>query len=203
MGGMEAGAATGMGAKAALAAAMLLALAGCGSSGGSGMSFGDMFLSGGISPPPAQQSAASDTYCPMVSVMEGGSAIQAYSGGQVGRAEALRSQVALGQIARECNLQPDGSVLVKVGVEGRALQGAGGGAGRFDVPVHIVVKKGSTVLANRLHRTAVAIPAGDTQGSFAIVEDGIVVPPSAAQEFEIEVGLGGSGAAEKPRRRRG
>jgi hypothetical protein len=130
MGGMADRAATGMGARAAWAAAMLLALSGCGSSGGSGMSVADMFLTAGTSPPPAQQAAAADTYCPMVSVMEGGSAIQAYSGGQVGRAEALRSQVALGQIARECNLQPDGSVLVKVGVEGRALQGASGGAHR-------------------------------------------------------------------------
>jgi hypothetical protein len=71
------------------------------------------------------------------------------------------------------------------------------------VPVHVVVKSGSTVLANRVRRATVAIPTGDTQGSFAIVEDGIVVPRSAAQDFEIEVGLGGAGSAEKPRRRRG
>jgi hypothetical protein len=192
----------GAGARAAMAAAGLLVLTGCGGSSGGGMSLGDMLLSGGISPPKTQQAAMSDTYCPAVSVTEGGAAIQAYSGGRVGDAEALRSQVALGQLARECALQPDGSVLVKVGVEGRALQGAGGSAGRFDVPVHIIVKKGSTVLAERVRRTAVAIPAGDTQGSFALVEDGIVVPASASQDFDIEVGLGGSGPTDKPRRRR-
>jgi hypothetical protein len=162
-----------------------------------------MLLTGGLAPAPVQQAGSVDTYCPAVDVTPGGSAIQAYSGGQVGRAEALRSQVALGHVARECILQSDGSVLVKVGVEGLALQGAGGAAGRFDVPVHVVVKSGSTVLANRVHRATVAIPNGDTQGSFAVVEDGIVVPASAAQDFAIEVGLGGAGPAEKPRRRRG
>jgi hypothetical protein len=67
----------------------------------------------------------------------------------------------------------------------------------------VLVKSGSTVIANRASRTSVAVPAGDTQGSFAIVEDGIVVPPSASQDFEIEVGLGGVAATQGGRRRRG
>jgi hypothetical protein len=190
----------GVGARAALAAAGILGLTGCSSGSGGGTSLGDMILSAGVTPAPIQAAASRDTYCPAVSVMEGGSAIQVYAGGRVGDAEALRSQVALGQIARECALQPDGSVVVKVGVEGRALQGAGGGGGRFDVPIRVIVKNGPTVLANRATRTSVAIPAGDTQGSFAIVEDGLVVPASASQEFEIEVGLGGAPAAARRRR---
>ena len=102
----------------------------------------------------------------------------------------LRSQIALGEIARECVGQPDGSTLVRVGVEGRALLGAGGSAGRYDVPVHIVVKGGSTVFANRSRRVAAAIPAGQTQATFSVVEEGIVVPAANANSFEIEVGLG-------------
>src|SRR3954468_11655493 len=101
----------GAGARAAIAAAGLMVLTGCGGSSGGGMSLGDMLLTGGASAPPTQQAAASDTYCPMITVAEGGAAMQAYSGGRVGDAEALRSQVALGQLARECALQPDGSVL--------------------------------------------------------------------------------------------
>lgn len=196
----------GIGAKVVLAVSAL-ALAGCGtSSGGGGLSsLGDMVLFAGTSVPPEAPPPVGDTYCPSVGVAEGGAALQTYAGGRTGDAAALRSQVALGQLARECTLQPDGSILVKVGVEGRALQGAGGAAGRFDVPVRIVVKDGSTVIANRLRRTAVAIPAGDTQGSFAIVEEGIVVPAASSQGFEIEVGLGTAGpaGAAEGRRRRG
>jgi hypothetical protein len=134
--------------------------------------------------------APEDAYCPRVAVLEGGGAIQT-SGG--------RSQVSLGQIARECLGQSDGSTLVKVGVQGRAILGPGGGAGRYDVPVRVVVKQGDRIIASRVQRAAVQIPPGDTQASFVIVEDRIVVPPSAAQDFEIEVGLGGAPAGSRRR----
>jgi hypothetical protein len=107
----------------------------------------------------------------------------------------VRSQIALGDLARECVGQPDGSTLVRVGVEARALLGSGGSAGRYDVPVQIVVKDGSTVFANRSRRVAAAIPAGQTQTTVSIVEEGIVVPASSANNFEIEVGLGTRAAA--------
>ena len=117
------------------------------------------------------------------------------AGGRSGDANALRSQVSIGNVARECQGQPDGSTLVKVGVEGRALLGAGGGAGRFNVPVQIVVKGGSGVIATRSRQTSVAIPSGDTQASFAGIEGGIVVPAAYANTFEMDVGLGGRTAA--------
>jgi hypothetical protein len=190
-------------ARAALGAFGLLSLAGCGSLGEGASSIGDMFLLAGTTVPEVQGPALEDVYCPPVGVIEGGAALQAYSGGRVGDAGALRNQITLGQLARECAGQPDGSTLVKVGIQGRALLGAGGGAGRFDVPVRVVVKRGSTIIANRLRRVAVTIPAGDTQGTFTIIEDGIVIPPVDAEHFEIEVGLGGAGPAEGRGRRRG
>ncbi|QFU15805.1 hypothetical protein [Microvirga thermotolerans] len=184
----------------ALAALGLAALGGCGAPGDGGTSLGNMVLFAGPSVPPPQKKVVEDVYCPPVDIMEGGSAIQAFAGGRVGEQSGLRSQIAISNLARECLGQPDGSTVVKVGVEGRALLGAGGTAGRYDVPVQIVVKRGSTVIANRSRRVSVAIPAGDTQGTFAIVEEGIVVPAADATAFEIEVGLGGSGAPARRKR---
>jgi hypothetical protein len=66
--------------------------------------------------------------------------------------------------------------------------------------VRFVIKQGDTVLANRARRAAIALSPGELQGSFTIVEDGLVVPPKTG-EFDIEVGLGGSGAAERPARK--
>lgn len=143
--------------------------------------------------------APEDAFCPPVGVMEGGSAIQAYAGDPSGGATALRSQVTIGQLARECLAQSDGTTLVKVGVQGRALLGAQGSAGRYDVPVRIVVRQGDRIIANRVRRTAVQIPSGDSQATFAVVEEGIVVPASAAQDFEIEVGLGAGSAGARRR----
>jgi hypothetical protein len=180
----------GFGAKAGLAL-VLLGLAGCSTSGSSSPGIGEMLLTGGATRPPPQQAALEDVYCPPVNIMDGGSAIQVYAGGRAGDASALRSQVSISNLARECLGQPDGSTLVKVGVEGRALLGAGGGAGRFNVPVQIVVKGGSGVVANRSRQTSVAIPGGDTQASFSVIEGGIVVPAAYANSFQIDVGLGG------------
>ena len=180
-----------------LAALGLSGLTGCGAPGEGGSTLGNMVMLAGTTVPPARQAQISDVYCPPITVMDGGAAIQVYAGGRVGDATGLRSQVTLGQLARECVGQPDGSTLVKIGVEGRALLGVGGSAGRYDVPLQIVVKSGSRVFANRSRRMAVAIPAGDTQTSFSVIEDNIVVPPADANTFEIEVGLGAQAAGRR------
>jgi hypothetical protein len=165
------------------------ALAGCGAPGEGGFGVGDMLLTAGTTQTPRQAAETRDVYCPTVDVMDGGSVIRSGDGSSV------RSQIALGNLARECVGQPDGSTLVRVGVEARALLGTGGSSGRYDVPVQIVVKDGSTVFANRSRRVAAAIPAGQTQTIVSIVEEGIVVPAASANNFEIEVGLGTRAAA--------
>lgn len=190
----------------ALAALGLSLLAGCGSFGSdsSGVSFGERLILAGPTVPPSMPDEITDVYCPTVGVIEGGAAMQAYVGGRVGDAYALRNQIALGQLARECTGRPDGSTVVRVGVEGRALLGAGAGTGgRFNVPVRIVVKRGDRIIDTRVRQASVEIPAGDTQGSFALVEEGFVVPAADAGTFDIEVGLGGAAAAPGGRRRRG
>jgi hypothetical protein len=184
----------GLSRKAGWAVALLglSSLAGCGAPGEGGFGVGDMLLTAGTTLPPAQTAENRDVYCPTVEVMDGGSALQVRGGGEAG---SIRSQIALGDIARECVGQPDGSTLVKVGVEARALIGVGGSAGRYDVPIQIVVKDGSTVFASRSRRVPASIPAGQTQATVSVIEEGIVVPASYANSFEIEVGLGGRAAA--------
>jgi hypothetical protein len=169
----------GLSARAARALAVLglTALAGCGAPGEGGM--GDMLLLAGTTVPPARPQQIEDVYCPQIDVFEGGSTLR--TGG---------SQIVLGQMARECVGQPDGTTLVRIGVEGRALLTAGGGGGRYATPLRIVVKRGSTVFANRSRSVGVAIPAGDTQGTFSIIEENIVIPAANVNDFEIEVGLG-------------
>jgi hypothetical protein len=183
----------GLGRKAGWTFAVLglSALTGCGAPGEGGFGVGDMLLTAGTTQAPAQRAAVEDVYCPTIEVVEGGAALQVRGGGEEG---SIRSQIALGEIARECIGQPDGSTLVRVGVEARALVGVGGAAGRYNVPIHIVVKDGSTVFANRSRSVAAAIPAGQTQTTVSVVEEGIVVPASYANSFEIEVGLGGRAA---------
>ena len=174
----------------ALAAALAALPALAQTSGGedSGSWFKNLLRYGGLTVPPPAPRPSDEVYCPSVGVVEGGAAMQAYSGGRTGDANALRHQLSIAQVARECTQQEDGSILVKVGIEGRALIGPAGSAGRFDSPVTFVIKRGDRILASKTQRVAVAVPAGETQASFVAIENGLVVPPGTS-EYEIEVGL--------------
>src|SRR5215211_5795231 len=136
------------------------------------------FFSGGANGTPAAPQANVEVMdCPRVDIAEGGAALRTYAGGRTGNPESLRSQITIANVARECIGQPDGSIVVKVGVEGRALIGPAGSGGRFDAPVRVVVKRGDRVFANRIRRIPVTVPAGESQGAFVTVEEGILVPP--------------------------
>lgn len=162
----------------------------------------NLLLFGGTTEPKSNDKAVNEIDCPQVDVAPGGAALMAY-GGRVGDPNALRNQLTIANLARECIVQPDGSVLVKVGVEGRALLGPSGSGGRFDAPLRFVVKRGDKVLGTRARRVAVAIPSGETQASFTVVEDGLVVPAQYASDFEIEVALGSAKGGAAPARRKG
>lgn len=179
----------------ALSATALLALPGCSTfeSGGSGMAstLGNMMRYGSATEPPVARAAEVEAVeCPAVTVADGGAALRRGT-----------SQISIANVARECIERAGGAVAVKVGVEGRALLGSGGGGGRFDVPVTFLLKRGDRVIASRVRRVAVTVPSNDTQASFVAIESDMIVPPGTG-EFEIEVGLGGE-ASGSARRRRG
>jgi hypothetical protein len=176
----------------ALAAACLAAVAGCSSTSGEsgGGKLTNYLLYGSATVPPSRAEALVEAPCPAVDVIEGGAAMRV--GG---------TQISLGDLARECTVNQDKSLSVKVGVEGRVLLGPGGTGGRFTAPIRINIKVGDRVIASRSRIVAVAIPPGEAQGFFNIVETGFVVPNQYAEYYEIEVGLAGGGRAATPARR--
>ena len=136
-----------------------------------------------------------DVECPAIDVFEGGSAIRNEAGG------AVRSQISIGQTARECRV--DGDVIrFRIGVQGRALLGQAGAPGTFGVAMRFSVRRGDKVLATRVQRTSVTIPSGDTQAAFALVEEGLSAPRDAINEIELVVGFDRGGAAAKPVKKR-
>lgn len=179
------------------------ALAGCTTFGGSepaapaaagSSSFANIFKYGGTTVPPSQ-TTEEEIDCPSVDVPPGTSAIRNEAGG------AVRSQISLGQTARECR-SVGNQISIKVGVEGLALLGPAGAPGSFTVPLRIVVKRGETVVATRLYRGSVTIPKNDTQASFIVIEDNIMVP-KADGDLAIEAGFDQGGRAPPRRRPRG
>ena len=178
--------------RAALAALCLAAVGGCSSTSGEGggSTLSNYLLYGGATVPPSRPTAGLEAPCPIVDVIEGGAAIR------VGA-----TQISLGELARECVVNEDKSLSVKVGVEGRVLLGPGGTGGSFTAPLRINIKVGDRVIATRSRTVAVAIPPGQAQGFFNVVESGFVVPNQYAEDYEIEVGLAGGGRPAKAARR--
>ena len=168
------------------ACSTLEGVSGGSSSGGS--TLGNLVKYGSTTEPPIRNptGVVEATDCPQVLVIDGRSAIRQGSG-----------QLSISNLARECMERPDGSVVVKVGVEGLALAGAGGGLGRGSVPVVFQIRQGDKVILTRTRSAPISAAAGDSQGTFVAVEGGMVVPAKSGT-FDIEVGLGGgSGRARR------
>ena len=156
----------------------------------------NLFKYGGTTVPPSQPKELEGAYCPTVDIAEGGAALRTLAGG------AVRTQVSLGRIARECARREDGSVSLKVGVEARVLLGPAGAPGRIEVPVTIRIKANDKVVVTRFERTDAVLAPGEAQGFATVVVDDIAIPPAMSADYEIEVGLGGRGKAAVPKPRR-
>lgn len=179
---------------------------GCMSSGGSstpsaaspaaasGSSFMNIFKYGGLTKPESMKEEEEDFECPSIQILEGTAALRAESG------SGVRHQFSVVQTARECRVEGN-QVVIKMGVEGRALLGPAGTPGTFTVPVRFVAKRGDQVVASKIQRQSVTIPKGDTQASFIAIEEGMTVPKDGA-EIELFVGLDEKGGADKPQRKK-
>ena len=178
---------------AALLAAGVLSACSGGSLGSAGSKLGDLLSFGSNAPAvsPLEKDPNVDLVCPDVHVREGGAALRVMAGG------AVRHQFSIGELARQCRVV-NKQLILKVGVEGKALLGPAGSPAAFTVPVTIAVKKDGVerpILA-RSYRATAAIPAGQSQTTFTIVSDEISVPfvsEAANEDYEIIVSIDGAG----------
>ena len=176
-----------------------------GSGGGSVLR--NLFLYGGTTVPPSQDpqfnQAQSELGCPAIGVIEN---TAGYRGGTaLERASGVAFQASLVNLARECIFEGK-QLRMRVGVEGRLLLGQNGKPGTFSVPVRIVVKRRSEIVAQRFTRINVIVPATDTQTDFYLIEEDIIVPITEndpRDEYDIFVGFDPTGqqAARQTRKR--
>ena len=166
-----------------------------------GNAFTNLFKYGGTTVPPSQAAPLEEAYCPTVEVPEGGAALR-NPPGATATAAGVRSQTTLGRLARECTRLQDGSIRVKVGVEGHVLLGPAGAPGRFEAPLTISLKSSGKVVASRVRRVAVTVSPGEAQGLFSIIEDDLMVPAAMTGDYDIEVRLGGGAPQRAPAKRK-
>ena len=141
--------------------------------------------------------------CPEIVVLDGTAAQRSYTGAASN--DTLRYQFSLGDVARECSVQ-NGQITLKIGAEGKVLLGPAGSPGNFNAPFRIAVVRESdqSPIISKLYTISANIPAGQTQGSFALVSEPLLVPftqEHAGEDYTIKVGFDeGGGKSDHPAR---
>ncbi len=167
-----------------------------GSDGEGGNPLVNIVRYGGTSVPPPMQEILEEAPCPQVDIIPGGAAIRSYAG-RSGDNRALRSQISIGNVARECITVAEGFFVIRLGIEGRVLLGPSGAPGRFETPLRVRVRNNSETFEDRVLRASASIGAGETQANFVLVEENLRVPVAVGDNFVIEVGLGADGSGRR------
>lgn len=156
---------------------------------------------GGASP--AYAAADPSLPCPPVEINPGTGSYRLFETGKDGDAMSLRYQATVVKMAREC----DGlgaEMAMRVGVIGRLVVGAKGGAGRVDVPVRIAVVDGQNQpVYSQLRTIPVEIGAGAVDMEFSHVEEGILVPVDDTRLRGWRVVIGFDDRAAAPAKKKG
>jgi len=160
-----------------------------------------------VSQPGSKTPSAAEVDCPGVDIRPGTSTLNIAVKPDQATAGDLRYQLSIGQTARECRVQ-DGSMSIKVGVQGRILLGPFGAPGSVDVPLrYAVVREGPEpkLIVTRFKRIEATIAAGQTRAQFVDIEQGLSFPlPSSVElaAYVVYVGFDevSDGNGKKPAR---
>jgi hypothetical protein len=205
--------------RALIGGALLLALLGCGCAGQSnggapppsdtqhGSGFGSFFS--GFSAKGRQTAATTqgDVTCPPVDVRQGASTLTISPAGEKS-AMSVKYQGEFLRTARDCTVA-NGSMAMRIGIEGRIIVGPMGGPGEVDVPLRIAVVQespgGMRAIATKFIRIPVTLGPNDGSALFTHVEEGLTFPvPSPTSQLDDYIAYVGfdplaAQSAEKPR----
>jgi hypothetical protein len=150
------------------------------------------FFSGakpGVTQPSSPTPSAPEIECPGVDIRNGASTLNITTKADAATAGDVRYQLSFGQTARECTVQGE-TVVMKVGVQGKAIIGPVGGPGTVDVPIrYAVVREGPEpkTIVTKFRRTSVTIAPNERHASFVDIEEGLNFPLPPAKELEAYV----------------
>jgi hypothetical protein len=181
--------------------------------GGSSPSFTDRFrnLFGGrsdseVAAAPAPASGSTEVGCPPTDIRQGASTLQMTAPGS-DQAMAVRYQATFGRTARQCTVK-DGTLSIKVGVQGRLILGPAGTQGDTTVPLrYALVREGvePKTIWSKLYLVPVAVPAEQANVPFTHVVEDLVVPMPPGAEIDryvIYVGFDPKGAENELKQQR-
>jgi hypothetical protein len=205
--------------RALIGGALLLALLACGCAGQSngtapptadtqhGSGFSDFFTGFSAKGPQTAATGQGNVTCPPVEVRQGASTLTVAPAGEKS-AMSLKYQGEFLRTARDCTVA-NGSMAMRIGIQGRIIVGPMGGPGEVDVPLRIAVVQespgGMRAIATKFIRIPVTLGPNDGSALFTQVEEGVAFPvpnpTSLLDDYIAYVGFDPLGAqsAEKPK----
>ena len=182
-----------------------LPLAACGSAGDSGIgsTFGNLIAFNSTkAPAPLEiKDKGVEVNCPDVQILDGKSAYRTFTGADKSN-ESVKYQFSFGELSRECTATSE-QISIRVGISGLVLAGPAGGAGNFQVPVRLVIRRDATnqPVVDKLYRIDASIGSGALQAPFTLVTEPLSVPflhTDADYDYSIYVGF--DTATDKPQK---
>jgi hypothetical protein len=153
-----------------------------------------------VSQPGSKPPSAAEVECPGVDIRPGASTLNIAVKPDQATAGDLRYQLSIGQTARECRVE-DGTMSIKVGIQGRILLGPFGAPGSVDVPLrYAVVREGPEpkLIVTKFKRIGATIAPGQSRTQFVDIEEGLSFPlPSRAELAAYVVYVGFDEASDK------
>jgi hypothetical protein len=152
--------------------------------------------------------AQPDFNCPPIEIRRGASTLTIGPDGDQKSAMSVKYQVSFTRLARECAVA-DGNMVMRVGVEGRAVVGPLGGPGHVDVPMRFAVVQevpgGMRAIATKFILIPVDLQPGQGNVPFTRIEDGLTfpipAPPSQLDNYIVYVGFDPASAEAQARTR--
>jgi hypothetical protein len=141
--------------------------------------------------------------CPPVDVRQGASTFTVNTAAKNPAEAQLRYQGTFSQTARSCS-RSGTTMTIKLGVQGRVIQGPGGGPGQIDVPVRFaLVQEGiqPKTVWTKFYRVPVTITEGQPSVAFTHIEEDITVPMPGKDQLEayvLYVGFDPMGLQQRP-----
>jgi hypothetical protein len=160
------------GRKAAALIASVVLISGCSSPSPAIYSHETTGAISSITQPASLTASTPKVECPGLDIRPGASTLNIAVKREQATAGDLRYQLAIGQTARECRLQ-DGTMSIRVGVQGRVLLGPFGTPGAVDVPLrYAIVREGPEpkLIVTKFKRIGATIASGQTRVQFIDIE---------------------------------
>ena len=133
-------------------------------------------------------------FCPRTVIRDGTEVYRTFANGvkkdDPNALQSLEFQSTIINLARECNYTPT-SLGMKVGIQGRVINGPTGATGTVNVPIRVAITNPNTkeVSYSQLHQVPVTLNPGQSNASFSFVDSQINIPVPDNNSVVVYVGF--------------